>query len=693
MTETLRPYPWEDFPQHTLETWKENAQKVLKNTPLERLTKHTPDSLSRPPLAPPYLPQMDTASAFATSLQANRSSQGGWAIHQRYTHPNPQILLRDLQHDLQHGTQAVWIDASALVSVPYTASLQSICALFDGQQIPLYLDAGTDAFAFSALRIAAAQHASVDLSSLRGGWCLDPLGEAVAKGSLVGGLERAQSTMQRLVQWSQRNTPQMRALRVSALPYHNAGASAPQEVAALIATATTYLRWLCEAEISIEDAAQQMLFDLPVTCDTFAEIAKLRATRVLWSRVLSHSLGQPAPLTMHLHARTSPRVLTRRDAWVNLLRSTATTFAASVGGAQSIECAPFDAALQIPDAFSQRIARNTQVILQEESHLGHVVDPAGGSDYVEHLTEQIAQAAWSLFQSIESQGGLPTALEQGSLQQQIHEIAHKRSARIAQRKDLITGVSAYPFLQEKPPQTHPIDLSTLQTRQTSALQQHLQQHPQDQIAHALPPSLEASDTSKLSDTLIHSLVHAAHQGATLDTLQHALFKGPAWFIPKLDAHRDAERFEALRDASDLYLEQHGQRPRIFLVNLGPIPQHRPRADFARQLFEAGGFEAIDNDGFSTPDEALQAYKDAHTPTAILCSTDAAYAEMIPQIAPLLKAAGVQHLYLAGKPAEQEAAWRSAGIDHFVFLGCDACATLEALQQALHIRTHEGHNHA
>ncbi len=689
MTDAIRPYPWEDFPPHSLDAWKEAAQQVLKHTPLERLTQHTLDGLSRPPLAPKYAPPQDTSSSLLDARRGARISQGGWSIAQRYTHPDPQALLLDLSHDIQHGLHAAWIDASALSSVHCASALQPLCALFDGQDIPLYLDAKADALAFSALRIAAAQRASIALSSLRGSWCLDPLGVAAATGSFRDGIEEAKHHTLALVRWSQQHTPQMRTLRVSALPYHHAGASAAQELAATLATATTYLRWLCEADISIEDAAQQMLFDLPVTCDVFVEIAKLRAMRLLWSRVLSYSLGRSAEITPHIHARTSPRILTQRDVWVNLLRATTATFAASIGGAQSIECAPFDTALQTPDAFSQRIARNTQVILQEESHLGHVLDPAGGSDTIEHLTEQIANAAWGLFQSIEAQGGLPTALQQGSPQQAISETAHKRLSRIAQRKDLITGVSAFPFLKERPPQPHPIDHNALQSRLASALQQHTLDYPQDAIFRSLRSSFEAPDNTQDPTTLLLSLVHAAHQGATLETLSNALAIGQRSEVLQFEPHRNAERFELLRDASDTYLQQHGQRPQIFLVNLGPLPQHRPRADFARQLFEAGGFEPIDNDGYSSPDEAVQAYQNHLTPAAILCSTDAAYVAMIPQIAPMLKAAGVQHLFLAGKPAQNEAAWRSAGVDQFVFLGCDACATLEALQQALSIRT----NHA
>lgn len=689
MTDAIRPYPWEDFPPHSFDAWKEAAQQVLKQTPLERLTQHTLDGLSRPPLAPTYAPPQDLSPSLLDSRRGTQIPQGGWSIAQRYTHPDPQVLLHDLSHDLQHGLHAAWIDVSALNSTPFVSALQPLCALFDGQGIPLYLDAEADAMAFSALRIAAAQRAAIPLSSLRGSWCLDPLGVAAATGYLHNRLEDAKHRTLALVQWSLQHTPQMRTLRVSALPYHHAGASVAQELAATLATATTYLRWLCEADISLEEAAQQMLFDLPVTCDVFVEIAKLRALRMLWSRVLSFSLGRSAEITPHFHARTSPRILTQRDVWVNLLRATTATFAASIGGAQSIECTPFDTALQIPDAFSQRIARNTQVILQEESHLGHVLDPAGGSDTIEHLTEQIANAAWGLFQSIEAQGGLPTVLQQSSLQQAISETAHKRLSRIAQRKDLITGVSAFPFLNERPPQPPPIDHNALRSRLASALQKHILDYPQEAISRSLRSSIEAPDTTQDPTTLLLSLVHAAHQGATLETLSNALSIDPRWQVPPLEPHRDAERFEILRDASDAYLQQHGQRPQIFLVNLGPIPQHRPRADFARQLFEAGGFESIDNGGYSSPEEAVQAYQNHLTPAAILCSNDATYVEMIPQIAPMLKAAGVQHLFLAGKPAQHEAAWRSAGVDQFVFLGCDACATLEALQQALSIRT----NHA
>ncbi|MCB9638560.1 MAG: methylmalonyl-CoA mutase [Myxococcales bacterium] len=682
---------WEDFPHHTQEEWQAAAEKLLKGAPLSRLTRQTLDGLQLSPLAPQTPPLEDAPPGFWPHRRGSQAvlEKAGWLIHQRYWHPAPSENAQALAHDLARGVQGVWLqvatETSEGVVLSHPSALSEISAPLEKGAHALYLLAGSDALAYAAQRITAAQALQADLAGLCGAWCVDPLGTAVITGQLPSSLEAAKAQLASLTRWSLEHTPKMKVGLVSSLPHHNAGASPTQEVAALIATGTTYLRWLCDAGLSIEDAASSLLFEIATTGDIFVEIAKIRAARLLWARVLEASLGETTDIAMHLHARTSPRILTRRDIWVNMLRTTAATFAASAGGAQSIESAPLDALLQAPDAFSRRMAANTQVILQEESHLGKVLDPAGGSWYIEDLTEQIAQAAWSHFQEMEAMGGLPQALATGAWQAKLEAMSDKRHKRIAQRKDAITGVSAFPLIQERTISRTTPSPSTIRQDQQAALQQHLSQHPQD----ALEQKLQDLDKTDASASFFDALVQAAQQGATIETLRLALQDGASWSVQPLKARRDAERFEQLRDASDTCLQQQGKRPQIFLGNLGPIPQHKARADFARQLFEAGGVEAIDNDGFTTPQELVEAFQASQAAFAVVCSSDAAYATSIETLAPLLKEAGAQQVYLAGKPGEAEEAWRAAGINHFVFMGCDACSVLEELYQSLGIRM----NHA
>ncbi|EOD67199.1 methylmalonyl-CoA mutase family protein, partial [Amycolatopsis vancoresmycina] len=241
--------------------------------------------------------------------------------------------------------------------------------------------------------------------------------------------------------------PNVRTIVADGLPFHEAGGSDAQELGALVAAGVAYLRALTDAGLDVEAAAGQLEFRLAATADQFSTIAKLRAARRLWARV-AEVCGFTSP--MRQHAVTSPAMLTRRDPWVNMLRTTVACFGAGVGGADAVTVLPFDAAIGKPDAFAARIARNTHAVLLEESKLAGVADPAGGSWYVEKLTDDLAHAAWAEFTAIEGEGGVVASLDSGALAGRLAATWEKRSSRIATRRDPLTGVSEFPNLAEKP---------------------------------------------------------------------------------------------------------------------------------------------------------------------------------------------------------------------------------------------------
>jgi methylmalonyl-CoA mutase len=310
-------------------------------------------------------------------------------------------------------------------------------------------------------------------------------------------------------------------------------------------------------------------------------------------------------------------MMTRRDPYVNMLRATVAVFGAGVGGADAIAVLPFTAAIGLPDSFARRAARNTQLILLEEANLAKVADPAAGSGAIEALTEDLCAAAWSRFQDIEQAGGAWSALERGLVQQQVARVRAEREKAIAQRKDALTGTSDYPDLHESP---------------AAVLD----------VAPIVPPKESA---------------------AVLTTEP----------LPRI---RLAEPFEALRDASDRILAQTGARPKIFLANLGTPADFTTRAMFAKNLFEAGGIEAVTKDGCNSHADLVAAFKASGARLACLCSSDAVYAKEAGDAAKALATAGATHIYLAGQPRDQ-AALQAAGIGTFIFAGCDALAVLQA----------------
>jgi methylmalonyl-CoA mutase len=397
-------------------------------------------------------------------------------------------------------------------------------------------------------------------------------------------------------------------------PVHDAGGSETQELAFALALATAYLRMLEAGGIDLQAARAAISFRLAADADQFLTIAKFRALRLLWARV-EQACGL-APRPVFIAAETAWRMLTQRDPYVNMLRATMATFAAGLAGANAVTVLPHTLALGLPDAFARRVARNTQLVLLEESNLARVSDPAAGSGGIESLTQELCQRAWALFQEIEKAGGLFAALQQGLIQGRVAATRKAREANVARRKDVLTGASEFPNL-------HEVEVSVEDVKPAAAL--------------------PMNDTVK--------------------------------FEP-LSPIRLAMPFERLRDRSDQIAKQKGKRPRVFLANLGTAADFTARATFAKSFFEIGGIEAIDSEGFSDAGALAAAWKTSGAGLACLCSSDKVYAQQAVGGAKALQAAGARHIYLAGRPGEQEAALRGAGVGDFIFASGDALATLQ-----------------
>jgi methylmalonyl-CoA mutase len=393
---------------------------------------------------------------------------------------------------------------------------------------------------------------------------------------------------------------------------HNAGGSEAQELAFVLAVAVAYLRALEGAGTALQAARGMIGFRLAADADQFLTIAKFRALRALWARV-EEGCGL-APRPAFVAAETAWRMMTRRDPYVNMLRATIAAFSAGLGGADAVAVLAFTAALGLPDRFARRIARNTQLLLLEEANLARVADPAAGSGAIEDLTDKLCRAAWALFQEIEAAGGAPAALERGLIQDRIGKVRAERENAIAHRKEALTGTSDYPLLTEAPVE----------------------------VLAAAPVPIPPP--------------------------------AAAFRYPPLAAMRLAEPFEKLRDASDAMLARNGARPKIFLANLGPLAEFGARATFSKNFFEAGGIEAVSNDGFASLEAMIAAFKSSGARLACLCSSDAGYEREAASAARALKGAGARHIYLAGRPKDAEAL-KAAGVGTFVHAGCDALATL------------------
>lgn len=373
----------------------------------------------------------------------------GWDIRVRHQREDVRAANAAILADLEGGASSVWLRLGE-GSLPISALADALNEVYVGLA-PIVLDAGAEYETAAQALLDLFAEREVPASEAVGTLGADPLGTSARTGQALPLGPAAELAAKVAPKY-----PKVRTIVADGLSFHEAGGSDSQELGATIAAGVAYLRALTEAGLDVAAAAAQIEFRFAATADQFLTIAKFRAARRLWDRVLEVSGAAAEARGMHQHAVTSPSMFTQRDPWVNMLRTTVACFAAGVGGADAVTVLPFDAAIGLPDAFSSRIARNTNAILIEESKLGSVIDPAGGSWYVEKLTDELAEAAWHEFTAIEAAGGIEAELASGALAGRLAQTWAKRASRLATRRDPLTGVSEFPNLEEKPVTREPL---------------------------------------------------------------------------------------------------------------------------------------------------------------------------------------------------------------------------------------------
>jgi methylmalonyl-CoA mutase len=612
-----------EFPPATQAEWRKLVDAALKGASFEnRLVSQTYDDIRVEPLYP---------RAAGASPVAGRTPGTAWTLMQRVDHPDPVAANKQALDDLMNGaTGLTLIFAGSLNANGY--GLDSTPAVLDRVFKDIVLDAGItiDFNVGQATRVAIQHFAAlvkarnIDPASVELRAALNPIGGFAASGTSPRPWSELSTYFAKLVRELTGQGFKGSLAVADGRVIHNAGGSEAQELAFAIASAVEYLRALEAGGVALNAARGMIYFRLAADADQFLTIAKFRALRKLWARVEQACGLTPKPT--YVAAETAWRMMTKRDADVNMLRMTLAVAAAGLGGADSISALPHTAALGLPDAFARRVARNTQLILLEESNLAKVSDPAAGSGAIEDITAKFCTAAWMQFQEIEAAGGLWAALEKKLVQQKVAAVRAEHQKAIARRKDAITGTSDYPNLKEKTASVLKVTPVTL---------------PKDLVTPVV----------------------------TSDPL------------PRI---RLSQPFEALRDASDRMLTTNGARPKVFLAVLGRLPDFTARAMFAKNFYEAGGIEAPMHDGFEDEAEMIAAFKASGTKLACLCSSDKVYAIEAAGTAKALTADGAT-VHLAGRPGDLEPALTEAGVKTFVFMGCDVVSTLQAAHDILGVK--------
>ena len=521
-----------------------------------------------------------------------------------------------------------------------------------------------------ALIVAAVKKNGGDVSKLRGVVGANPIAELVANGELSQSLDKLFDEAATAAKWSIKNAPELKTFFVNSDVFSNGGANDIQELAYTLSAAVAYLRALLDRGLTIDEAAKQIMFGFSAGANFFMQVAKFRAVRPIWAEIIKAFGGNEESQKIHVHARPALFFKTVYDPYVNMLRNTSEIFSAVVGGVESFENAPFDEPIRKGDEFSRRIARNVQIILQEEFGLLQPIDPAGGSWAVENLTKQVKEKVWAEFQNIEGKGGIVEALKSGYPQEQITFVLADRLKALATRRDRIVGSNMYPNMTEERLDPRPENFAENKKARTQAIESYL-------------ANVNAKDAlGKVDANNFDTVIDAANAGATIAELRDALGKGESDKVKTIGKHRWSEKFEQLRETTEKFKAEKNDNVKIFLANMGPIPQHKARADFSTGFLQVGAFEVLTNNGFKTVDDAAQAAKESGADAVVICSTDATYPEIVPALAPKLhEVLPNATVYLAGTaPAELVETYKNAGIDDYINIRSNCYQTLVAMQK-------------
>ena len=457
-----------------------------------------------------------------------------------------------------------------------------------------------------------------NLNALRGSVNYDPLGKMMVRGK---DLTNYIATAKELV-GVMKALPKYRCITVNAIELNNAGSYISQELGYALAWGNEYLNALVEAGVDATEAAKKIKFNFGISSNYFLEIAKFRAARMLWANIVKQYEPKcDCACKMKAHAETSTFNLTLFDAHVNMLRTQTEAMSAALAGVDSITVSPFDKAYQVADDFSERIARNQQLLLKEECHFDKVVDPAAGSYYIENLTTSIAQQAWNLFLEVEEAGGMMEAIKAGKVQEAVNASNKARHEAVSKRREILLGTNQYPNFTE----------------------------------------------------LSEGKAPMGCQCCCGGDHKHECEKPFA----TLDKSRAASEFEALR----LVTENSGKRPKAFMLTIGNLAMRQARAQFSCNFLACAGYEVIDNLGFPTVEEGVEAAMKAGADIVVLCSSDDEYAEYA---IPAYQAVNGRAMFIvAGAPACMEDL-KAAGIENFIHVRCNVLETLKKFNTLLNI---------
>ena len=614
-----------EFPPISTEKWEEVINKDLKGADYDKkLVWKTIEGFN---VKPYYrsedlnnLEYLDSNPAQVPFTRGKKADNNVWDVRQ-------DIKADSIEEANALALEALARGANALgLCVCKVNTLEEMQRLLKGinlEECKVNLTCGKDMLAKLKLFAEAVKASGADPEKVYGSCNYDPLMDALLHGEFKGGEQGCYQQAKELIETAKASLPHFRVLGIGGRHIHNAGSNIVQELGFTLAAANDMLAHLTEMDMKVEEVAPRMVFNFATGSNYFMEIAKIRAARLLWSKIVEqYNPACDCCYKIFINATSSVWNKSIFDPYVNMLRTTTETMSAAIAGADSITTNPFDVAYKEADSFGYRIGRNQQLLLKEESYMDKIVDPAAGSYYIENLTDSIAQYAWQLFLAVEAKGGFAKAIREGFVQDEVEKTAQKRDMDIATRKTTILGTNQYPNLLER-----------------------------------------------MGDKIARESAYCCGKGKC------GCDAAPATEVRPLRRYRGAEAFEQLRLAT----ERATARPRVFLLTYGNLAMRKARSGFATNFFGVAGYEIIDNAGFKTAEEGVKAAIEAKADIVVLCSSDDEYAEIAEAACKGLQGK-VKSIVIAGYPKEMVETYKGYGVNEFIHVKTNALDCLTAFQK-------------
>lgn len=623
----------QSFPHFGMDEWESQAVDSLKGKAIETFQATTYENIKLKPL---YTQEdVRNVSQFPGGTDYRRGADPlgyfghNWKVAQRLSYRTAEELKEKLVQALSHGQNALSFELSDEFFSQDHFMADLLTEVF--KKYPFAMDANEYQKKFlTSLEIVA--KTAEDRAKVTGYIGSDPLSSFAVQGSIPTNPDAFFTQWSETVRQANEKFPGLRTILINTAPYHNGGANAIQELGIALASGVYYIQLLLDKGMELEEAFAKVIFNFSIGTNFFIEIAKLRAARIVWNKIGEVYGVDEKSRGMQIAAETSRMTQTVFDPYVNILRSGNEAFAAVLGGIQYLHVRSFDDIIG-SNSFSDRIARNTQLILQQEAHLQQVIDPAGGSWYVEALTQELAEQAWAFFQEIETSGGMIAALKSNWIQEKIAAVHEKRQHDIFTRNKMIVGTNMF-------------------------------------------VNLKANETI------------SEEKGAELPQSGNDQYERMS--IPSIPQTRLSEPYESLRKRSAALKQKAGVEPEVALICLGSLKQYKPRLDFVKGFLAAGGINVVASDSVLSPEMAKEFLEAQSCKHVCICGSNDLYPTLGFEIVKLIKGEFLDWTtYLAGLPEKQEQSkWKEAGLKQFFYAGSNCYEALSAILSEMEVSIRE-----